>query len=347
MILGERLGRDKFYKYVDAFGFGKPTNIDVNFEEKGSKRPINKVGPVELANLSFGQGITVTPIQMLTAFSAIANDGKLMEPHLVKKIQTTDSNGNIELIKEVQPKMVKQVIDAGIAKKLRQYLETVISVGGGKKAYIEGYHIAGKTGTAQKAQNGQYVGGKYVASFLGMAPVDKPQYALFVCIDEPDPSNYYAGQIAAPLAGKIFKDIFDSKNIPPDNGEKPTIEVIIPGVAGLSQGAAVSKLKSVGLQGEINGKGTVVTDIYPKPGISVKVGSKVILYMGNGQTYNNKVVVPDLEGMSVDEVTDVLNSLGLKLAKSGDGYAVEQDPGVGQEVEKGSIVSVDFDVYGD
>lgn len=347
MILGERLQREKFYKYIDAFGLSKTTNIDVNFEESGYKRPISKVGPVELANLSFGQGITVTPIQMAAVFSAIANDGKMMEPHLVKKIQNTDKEGNVIEKREIQPKMLRQVIDANTSKRLREYLEKVISIGGGKKAYVKGYHIAGKTGTAQKAENGRYVSGKYIASFVGMSPVDNPRFVVYVSIDEPDPSNYYAGQIAAPLAGQIFKDIFISRNIMPDDGENHYIEVVVPNVVGLPQNEAVNMLKNSGFNLEMKEKGSTVIDMNPMPGISIKSGSKVILYMGNGQNYNNKVIVPNLNGMSVKEASNLLNFLGLKLNSSGEGYVVEQEPEVGIKVTKGTIVDVQCDIYGD
>lgn len=347
MVLGERLGKDKFYKYLDSFGLGKPTNIDVKFEEVGFKRPIKGVGPVELATLSFGQGISVTPIQMTSIFAAIANDGKMMEPRLVKKIQSTDKEGNIIEIKDTEPKLLRQAIDNDTASKLRDYLEKVISIGGGKKAYVPGYQIAGKTGTAQKAENGRYVSGRYVASFVGMAPADDPKVVVYVSIDEPDPSNYYAGQIAAPLAGQIFKDIFVTLDMKPDSSHMSDIEVIVPNLVGLSQKEAVNMLKSGGFSYEVKGKGPMVNDMLPRPGLSVKTGSKVILYTENGQNYNNKVIVPNLSGKSAKEAASILSSLGLKIDISGEGYAVEQDPDVGEEVEKGTRINVIFDIYGD
>lgn len=347
MDLGEELGRDRLNKYISAFGFGKPTGIDVNFEESGYKRPVNKVGPVELANLSFGQGISVTPIQMAEAACAIADNGKMMEPHLVKQIQSTDENGNVKIIKQIQPKSEGQVIDANVAKELRDYLETVITIGGGKSASVDGYHIAGKTGTAQKAENGVYVHGKYVASFIGMTPVDNPKYVVFLCIDEPDPSNYYAASTAAPTAKEIFEDIFESQNIAPDESAKSSAQVIVPNVVNLTQYQAENKMKNAGLNVQVSGSGKIVTSIYPKAGISVKTGSKVILYLGNGQTYNNKVIVPDLHGKDEKEVSKVLKSLGLRLNGIGNGYAMEQDPEVGVEVTKGSQVDVEFDIESD
>ena len=347
MALGDKLGRDKMYKYIDAFGFTKPTNIDVNFEESGFNRPLNKVGPVELATLSFGQGISVTPMQMVSLYATIANNGKMMEPHLVNRIQNVDKNGNITVIKDIQPKMVRQAIDESVAKKMKAYLEKVITLGASKKAYVDGYHIGGKTGTAQKAENGRYIPGKYVSSFGGFAPVDNPKFVIFVLIDEPDPSNYYAGQITAPVAGRIFKDIFASLNIEPDKNSKNVIEVTIPNVVGMSQNEAVNKLKIIGLESQIKGKGTTVSEVLPKPGISVNSGSKVILYMGNGENYDNKVIMPNLDGKNVKEVTTLVNSLGLKVMVSGEGYAIDQEPSVGKELTKGTTVNVDFSMYGD
>lgn len=347
MALGERLQRDRFYKYIESYGLGKPTGIDVNFEENGVVRPVGKVGPVELATLSFGQGISVTPMQMVSIFAAIANDGKAVKPHLVKKIESTDAEGNVIEKKEIQTEIVRQAIDENTSRQMRDYLETVVTIGGGHNAYIEGYHIAGKTGTAQKVENGRYVSGKYVSSFVGFAPVDKPKFVVFVSIDEPDPSKYYAGQIVAPVAGQIFRDIFTGRNIPPDNANISPIELVLPNVIGLSEREASKKLKESGFAVEIKGEGTSVADMNPIPGLSVESGSKVILYMGNGQTYNNKVIVPNLNGKDANEASALLKSLGLKIDISGDGYVFEQSPEVGEEVTVGTKISVECDIYGD
>lgn len=347
MTLGERLGREKMYKYIDAFGLGKPTGIDVHFEEKGYIRPINKVGPVELANLSFGQGITVTPIQIASVFAAIANNGKMMEPHLVKEIIGTDKDGNIISKKEIQPKMTRQVMSESDSEELRGYLEQVVAIGGAHNAYEAGYHIAGKTGTAQKAENGRYVSGKYISSFVGFAPADDPKFVVFVSLDEPDPSRYYASLTAAPVAGQIFKDIFISRNIPPDDNEKYNIEMVIPNVIGMTEKEASSKLKLSGFTVEVKGSGTAVENMNPIPGIQVKAGSKVILYLGSGQNYNNKVIVPDLHGLDEEDAEEILNSLGLKMNKSGAGFVVGQNPKAGTAVLKGATVTVEMEVMGD
>lgn len=346
MTLGERLGKESLYKYIDAFGLCKPTGIDVPFEESGYKIPINKVGPVELANISFGQSITVTPIQMASVYAAIANNGKMMEPHLAKKILTTDKDGNITETKEIQPKMTRQVMDANKAKELSGYLEQVVSIGGSHKAYVDGYHIAGKTGTAQKVENGRYAPGKYVSSFVGFAPVDNPRFVVFVSVDEPDPSKYYASQTVAPVAGQIFKDIFISRNIPPDNAGSD-IDIVLPNVVGMSQKEASSKLKNSGFSVEVKGTGTAVSNMNPLPGLKLKTGTKVILYLGNGQNYNSKVIVPNLMAMDETEAKKILGSLGLKLKINGTGQVKGQSPEVGTAVQKGATVSVDMEVPGD
>ena len=280
MILGGELGKDKLYKYIDAFGFGKKTGIDVNYEETGYEVPINKVGPVELANIAFGQGIVVTPIQLTSAYAAIANEGKMMVPHLVKSIDSTDQDGNIISRNEIQPKLSRQVVNANTANKLLGYLETVITVGGGQAAYIEDYHIAGKTGTAQKAENGRYIPDKYVSTFIGMAPVDNPQFVVFVAVDEPDPSNYYASHVVAPVARQIFKDLLTMKSIPPGKSNESGIYVV-PNMVGLTGTDAQKRLKFSGFTAVVQGSGTTVKSTNPASGASAKSGSKVILNMGN------------------------------------------------------------------
>lgn len=346
MTLGNELGKDKLYSYIDTFGFGKRTGIDVNYEETGYEVPLDKVGPVELANISFGQGVVATPIQLTAAYAAIANGGKMMVPHLVKAIDSTDQDGNITLKKEIQPELSRQVIDENTANELLGYLETVITVGGGHSAYIDGYRIAGKTGTAQKAENGKYVPGKYVSTFVGMAPVDNPRYVVYVAIDEPDPSNYYASHVVAPVAAEIFKDIFLIYNIPPNNKDESS-ESIVPNVLGLTQKDAENRLKFSGFAAEIQGTGTVVESTSPLPGASAASGSKVILKLGDGKNVSTKVVVPSIVHMDQEQARAQLDPLGLALNVSGKGFVISQSPKAGTTVNKGSTVTVQMDEVGD
>jgi stage V sporulation protein D (sporulation-specific penicillin-binding protein) len=343
MMLGERLGKEKLYKYFNAFGFGKKTNVDLPGEEKGILRPIEKVNKVELANQAFGQGISVTAIQYLTALGAIANDGKMIEPHIVKQVLSTDENGNTSVIKDIKSKVVKQVISEGSAKKLRDILESVVTVGAGKKAYIEGYHIGGKTGTAQKAINGVYVDGRYVSSFASMAPTTDPKFVVLVSIDEPDPSNYYSGSTAAPLAKTIYEDIFRYLNIQPDLDGKqdaPAKEVIIPEVRGESVEGAQKTLRNNKLDYEVQGTGSIIYDMSPKPGVSVKESTKITLYLGSNTNSDVKVAVPDFKEMTKKEILDLAQSLGLKITFVGDGIGASQDVNPGTEVRKNTTISI-------
>ena len=200
--VAQRLGKEKFLDYIKAFGFGEPTGVDLPGEAYGIVMDPSTVGPVELANMGFGQGVAVTPIQLAAAASAIANEGMLMEPRIALALK--DQEGNT--VHEFRPKVKRQVISPQTARTAMHILETVVSDGTGSNAYVPGFRVAGKTGTAQKVVEGRYVQGKYVASFIGIAPADDPRVVVLVVIDEPDPANYYGGQIAAPVVGNILSD---------------------------------------------------------------------------------------------------------------------------------------------
>ncbi|TDT61863.1 stage V sporulation protein D [Fonticella tunisiensis] len=343
MMLGERLGKEKLYKYFNSFGLGQKTGIDYPAEEKGILMSIDKVGPVELATQAFGQGISVTGIQYATVLATIANDGKMVQPHLVKKIINTDENGNTSVVKEFTPQIVKQVISAETARHMREILESVVSEGGAKKAYIEGYHIAGKTGTAQKVVDGRYAQGKYISSFGSMVPASDPKLVLFVSIDEPDPSNYYSGSTAAPLAKSIYEDLFKYLNMEPDTSgqeQKHVNKVVLPELRGMGIKEAESTLKNIRLNYETDGNGSIVYDMSPKPGVSVDENSKVVLYLGNSKNDNTKVVVPDFTEMTRKEISELAASLGLKVSFNGDGIGVSQDVEPGTEVDKNTTVKI-------
>lgn len=209
--LGKKIGKEKLNDYIKKFGFGEKTGIDLPGEAKGIIKKTKDISDVDLATISFGQANTVSAVQYLRAFNAVANGGTLITPHVMKSIQHYDENTGKQVVdKEYRIKdNSNQILDKSKTAQLRGYLERVVSEGGGKNAFIEGYHIAGKTGTAQKAGVGGYQAGKYVASFAGMAPSSDPRITLLVSIDEPDPSNYYAAQTAAPTARQLFADIFN------------------------------------------------------------------------------------------------------------------------------------------
>lgn len=241
-----------------------------------------------------------------------------------------------------------------MARELRGYLEKVISEGGGKKAFIQGYHIGGKTGTAQKiAEGGKgYAQQKYIASFVGMAPSDNPQVTLLVSIDEPDPSNYYAGQIATPVAKQVFNDIFNYLSFKTDaNGDEKAKsllkDVVIPEVRGKEKEQGLKIIKDSKLKVRIEGDGKYINDINPKPGSSVKEGTEIIIYTSNKNTSDKTVVVPNLNGLSVEQAKNILGDLGLKFKFSGDGMISTQSIKEGERVQKGTMINLRLEIIGD
>ncbi|WML35413.1 stage V sporulation protein D [Clostridium sp. OS1-26] len=353
--VGKKVGKENLYKYIKKFGFGEKTGIDLPGEAKGIIKKPENISEIDLATISFGQTNTVSPIQFITAFNAIANGGTLIKPHIMKEISRYDDEKDNKVIDkqfDISGDNSKQIIDANKASQLRGYLEKVVSEGGGKKAFIEGYHIGGKTGTAQKAGQGGYQPGKYISSFIGMAPANDPKITVLVSIDEPDPSNYYAGQITAPVAQQVFNDIFNYLAMKSDADSQDIArsmlkDVVIPDVRGMKKADAEKALKEQHLNSESDSNGEYIVDMNPKPGYTVKEGSKIILYTGSTPNYNKVVTVPDVQGLSRDRAVAVFNSVGLKADFEGDGMISEQSIEPGKEVEKGTVIILHTDILGD
>jgi len=353
--VGKKVGKENLYKYEQKFGLGKKTGIDLPGEANGIIKKPENISEIDLATISFGQTNTVSSIQYLTAFNAIANGGTLIKPHVMKEIAHYDEDKNVEITDkkfDISGDNSKKILDSGKMTQLRGYLERVISEGGGKKAFIEGYHIAGKTGTAQKAGHGGYQAGKYVASFSGMAPANDPRVTVFISIDEPDPSNYYGGQIAAPVAQQIFNDIFNYLAMNSDASSEEIAksmlkDVVVPDVRGMKKADAAKVLKEHHLDGAPDENGEYITDMNPKPGYTVKEGTKVILYTGNTPNYNKVVTVPDVKGLSPDRATSVFNSIGLKADFKDNGMVSDQSIEPGEEVQKGTVINLETEPLGD
>ncbi|MBW1842449.1 MAG: penicillin-binding protein 2, partial [Deltaproteobacteria bacterium] len=214
--IAERIGKDNLYHTLRNFGFGKKTGIDCPGETAGTLSPQSRWSKIDTGAISFGQGISVSAIQLITAVSSIANDGILMKPYVVKAI--TDRNGR--LIENFHPQKVRTVISPETARVIKRIMQTVIDEGGtGVNAAIEGYTVCGKTGTAQKVdKNGGYARGKYVSSFVGFAPAENPAVAILVAVDEPQ-EQHYGGTVAAPAFRKIAYDTLNYLNIPPGRGK--------------------------------------------------------------------------------------------------------------------------------
>jgi len=345
--IGLDLGKERFYKYIRAFGFGQKTGIDLTGEAVGIVIPEKEIKPINIATISIGQSISVTPIQLLSAFAAVANDGVMMKPQLVKEIR--DKKGNI--VKEIKPEPVRQIISKSTARQLSGILERVVSQGTGVNAYLEGYRVAGKTGTAQKAEKGGYTQGKYIASFAGFAPADDPRVAILVLIDEPQGGIYYGGAIAAPVFKNLAKDILRYLGVAPQLSEEEIkkrsehAEVLVPDVVNTSFEDAQRILQESGLETKVEGEGSWVINQQPKGGARISAGSQIIVYLGppgKGVPDGQEVTVPDLTGLTMREVGQLLGKLGLQLDPVGTGVAVEQKTKQGTKVKAGSTITVIF-----
>lgn len=200
MQLAQRLGKDTFYDYLDLFGITSRTGIDYPGEGQAQIQNKNNVGKIELSTMGFGQGIAVTPVQLLTAINAFGNDGMLTKPHLVKQIR--NSKGKVK--RSIRTKEVRKVVSPGTAEKIREYMEYVVKKGGGKKARIKGYRVGGKTGTAQKKSTGSNQYDKLIASFAGMAPINDPKVSILFIVDEPE-GEVWGSDVAAPGAKKVLQ----------------------------------------------------------------------------------------------------------------------------------------------
>ncbi|WP_432409455.1 stage V sporulation protein D [Wukongibacter sp. M2B1] len=284
MEVAQRLGPEKFYKYLDAFGFKEKTGIDLPGEGSAILQNMNSAGPVGLATMSFGQGISITPIQLINAISSVANDGKLMQPRVVKEL--IDDSGNV--IHRYEPKFVRQVISEKTAKELRLIMESVVSDGSGKKAYIPGFRIGGKTGTADKVVDGRYAKGKVYSSFIAVAPVNDPEIVVLLVCDEPQ-GTHFGSLTAAPPVQEIARDTLRYMEVEPqyNEEEKKKFEkenVAIPEVRSLKLSEAAKILSEYKLEYNtepisVNDGNGIVIDQFPKPGSEVKQDSIVILYV--------------------------------------------------------------------
>lgn len=349
MQIAMELGVDRFFDYLFAFGFGHKTGIELAGEATGLYPNPATATQLDLAVMSFGQTLTVTPIQMLAAIGAIANDGRLMRPRLVRELRTTDG----EVIERFEPQMVRQVISPETAMEVKSLLEQVVMHGTGRNAFVPGYRLGGKTGTSEKVQGSQGQG-EYIASFVGFGPVEDPRVAVLVMIDEPQ-GIIYGGQIAAPVFSHIMNDVMRYLEIPPSlpvegqenqnkNGQRE--EAMVPSLVNLPIEQAVAEAGRAGFTLNIAGSGPLVVDQTPPAGVALTVGSTIAVQAGgtlSGTAAGDSLVrVPLLQGMGVRQAGEVLARMGLLLQAEGSGLAVDQEPAAGTLVSGGSRVRVIF-----
>lgn len=283
VVLGQRLGTQTLYKYIKNYGFGEKTGIDLNGEGKGILFKLDKMGPVETATTAFGQGISVTPIQQVRAVSAAVNGGNLLTPYIVKTISEPETNATII---ENSPKIVGNIISSETSDMVRYALESVVANGSGHNAYIENYRVGGKTGTAQKVENGVYLHNNFILSFIGFMPADKPQVVVYVAINNPKGVTQYGGTVSAPVAKNVLTSSIEALNIKPDlEGMRKTYRwyeteyIKLPDVTGMSLNEAKKTLKDFKL--EYSGTGEKVAYMSPEPGYYVKKNGKVKILLSN------------------------------------------------------------------
>jgi len=327
----ERLGETVLKEYIDRFGFNEKTGIDLPWEVGGF---VSFRYPSEIASATYGQGgVLVTPLQQLMAYAAIANGGTLMKPYVVKKVINSTTN---EVISETKPTVVRQVVSERVAREVTGYLEQVVSnqeIGTGRRAYIEGYRVAGKTGTANIVVNGEYSQDTWVVSFAGYAPAEDPRIAVIVVADQPDlgGDSNRAGEVTTPIFKEIVSQSLRYMGVKPDN-EKASIAAVsvlssgdtsktVPNVGGMEAEAAVSELEARGFQAQVIGDGEKVLGQYPVAGEQL-AGSPQIYLLTVPQ---EEAPVPNLKGQSLRDVVQLCALLGLQCEANGAGYVTKQE----------------------
>lgn len=275
--LALRLGADTMYEYFEKYGFGSPLGVDFLGEASGILMDKESAKRVDLARMGFGQAIAVSPIQLITAICSVLNGGNLLKPYFIKEV--TDVNG--KMVYHNQPTVLNKTISEGTSAQIREMLEKVVTKSNAINAFIPGYRVSGKTGTSQKYEDGKIVQ-KYVSSFVGAFPADKPEYVVLVIADEPSAGNYFGSVVATPYAKLIFEGIINYKQFKPTENveeEEKLLEknIQMPNLVGLSLTEAVAKLTSLGLQYEIAGEGEFVVNQTPPPNTMVFKNSIVVL----------------------------------------------------------------------
>ncbi|WP_100404569.1 stage V sporulation protein D [Bacillus solitudinis] len=283
VVLGERLGKDRLFNYIEDFGFGQKTGIDLQGEGKGILFNRDRVGPLELATTSFGQGVAVTPIQQVAAVSAAINGGYLYQPFIAKEWVDPLTG---EIVDSQAPVMKRRVISDETSSQVRHALESVVALGTGKGAFVEGYRVGGKTGTAQKAKDGRYLENNHIVSFIGFAPADDPQIVIYVAIDNPKDTLQFGGIVAAPIVGKMIGDSLRALGVEKRTNQiekelawNDELLVEVPDLIGRTTREIHDSYYELKI--DVNGEGKRVLAQSPDPGIKVTSGSTIRLYMGD------------------------------------------------------------------
>ncbi|MBQ3156042.1 MAG: PASTA domain-containing protein [Clostridia bacterium] len=334
--LALRMGTDSFYRYLNAFGLGKRTGIDLPGESAGILIGSRYVKAVDLARIGFGQSVAVTPLQLVMACNAAVNGGRLMKPYIVSEIQ--DEMG--QTIQRFSPTVVSTPIRPETSETLRGLLEAVVAQGGGKNAYIDGYRIGGKTGTAQVYKEGRIVSDVHIGSFYGFAPADDPLISVLVVVNEAHVPVDYGGTTAAPFARQIFEEALPLLGV--ERYAPETEIVMVPDIKGLTISQARRTLTEAGLEMMSDGVNDVVLDQLPPPGAKLAAGGHVMAYTAKSSalTPEELVCVPELQGLSDVDCARLLRQRGLIISMDGTGLCVRQTPAAGEYVPPGESVHV-------
>lgn len=341
MQLGKRIGAPTLYKYYEAFGLFDSTNSGLYGEQSSIFQKLDKVGPVELATMSFGQRLNVTPLQMATAIACVANDGVLMKPRIVKQVTNTDSGS----VSEIPVTQVRQVISKETAQEVKSMMESVVTIGTGKHAAVSGYSIGGKTGTSEPVYNKTEEG--YVASYVAISPVEDTQVVLLLTLYDPPKSNHQGGQLAGPVVSQMLSEILPYLGIPSNENSSGSSSsdnlIVVPDVRNKTVSEAEKILKNSGFSTKtyVNGdaNNTLVVDQTPKPGVSLSKNSVIVLY-GEGNDVATSVTVPDLKGMNASQASNTLKEKNLNISIEGSGTVISQDAAKDEQVPEGTVIKV-------
>ena len=340
--LALRLGSERFYQYLHAFGLGSRTGIDLYGEASGILIGQNRVKNVDLARIGFGQSVAVTPIQMITAACAVVNGGRLMKPYLVEAIE--DSDGNV--LEQTSPKVVSTPISAETSATMRKLLYGVVENGGGKNAKVNGYAIGGKTGTAQIYRNGKIESNLHIGSFVGFAPADNPRIALLVTVNEAKVKPDYGGTTAAPFAAQIFEEILPLLGVAKTEGGAEAKQTTMPDVTGMNVRDAKAILREAGIDAVTDGENPIVTGQLPPAGTTVQEGFCAMLYVTgeSAPQAQDYARVPDVIGLDMRRCAQEIRLSGFEMNAQGEGLAAGQSPAGGSYAPTGTQVRVTFEM---
>jgi len=342
MQLGKRIGASTLYKYYKAFGLFDETGISTSGEANSYFWDLDDVGNIELATMSFGQRFRVTPIQLITAISSVANDGILVEPRIVKEIENPDTSATVS----IEPTNVRQVISKETADKLMDMLESVVTDGTGRYGHVQGYSVAGKTGTSEPDTTNKNA--MYVASFIGISPVENPEVVVLVTLYDPQGEDgHQGGTIAAPVVSQILSEVLPYLGIPSDDlsssdGNSNNITTTtLPDVRNKTISEAKKILEDAGFTCKISSSdnSSIVSDQVPKPGTALINGASINLY-STGNEARVSQEVPNLKGMGYYQAKNALKAKNLNIHVTGTGTVLSQDPMAGTSVEEGTVINV-------